>query len=177
METYVWREKKIIDLLLLLLCSTRREWGTLDFLSQITHPLPFQDDRISFPYHKNTHNALLLLLLLSPMDLVFLIVFVAIQHSSRACFDLECIALFIELTWAQCDHFYDLPCNVNNINMASYFASCISIYTIYTYIFLFCSFPEWTLNDSTERKTFQRSRCVFSVCACVFSPVKQAQLV
>lgn len=28
-------------------------WGSLDFLSQITHPLPFRD-RISFPYHKNT---------------------------------------------------------------------------------------------------------------------------
>lgn len=39
--------------LVLVLVTMPIHCGSLDFLSQITHPLPFWD-RISFPYHKNT---------------------------------------------------------------------------------------------------------------------------
>lgn len=118
-------------------------WDSLDFLSQITHPLPFWN-RISFPYHKNASLCLCLFhhhcIHVNTIHAFVLIWKPRILHFSSSEWASERVSY-----WAQCDYYF----TIRHAMLISHqygiiLCACISIF--FFSLFRCCFFvQEWNI--------------------------------
>lgn len=154
-------------------CAVRTR-GSLDFLSQITQPLPFRD-RISFPYHKNA-------------SFLFGWPFFSLGILHLPCTSMCCAFVLIWARLYYCTFhpnwlgavqwlFYDSPCNVNITSIWNYSLSpcvvcraciSISISSLVGFFFFFFFFISFKNEQCNEVKEIPHLLLCFSTLAAFF---------